>query len=287
MRTRYIIILLALSLATLPASARALDIGKVVGQAVTGATMMADAAKEITPSEEHYIGRAVAATILSKYPLVNNPALTKYVNEVGLLVAYASDRPSTYKGYHFAVVNSSDANAFACPGGIILVTKGLLREVKNEDQLAAVLAHEVAHVAHRHGIKAIKKDKFTKLGFYAAGEVGKAYTPSDVTAIVGEFQNVVGDVAKQVLESGYSKGDEKNADEYGLKFASAAGYNPTEMLEFIKAEGENAKPTGPFSSHPKAETRIKSMEKELKDLPPATTQATRTSRFKAMTASAR
>lgn len=285
MKTKNILILIAL-LIVVPASAKALDINKVVGQAVTGATMMAEAAKDITPSEEHYIGRAVAATILSRYPLVNNPALTKYVNEVGLLVAYASDRPSTYKGYHFAVVNSPDANAYACPGGIIFVTKGLLSQVKSEDQLAAVLAHEVAHVAHRHGIKAIKKDKWTKLGFYAAGEVGKQYTPQDVTAIVGEFQNVVTDVAKQVLESGYSKGDEKNADEYGMKFASAAGYNPAEMIEYLKTSGDNSS-HGPFSSHPKADSRIKALEKDVKDLPPVTTQAVRTSRFKALTASAR
>ncbi len=139
-----------------PAVSSAQDFGRIISSSIGGIQQIAEASKDITPSEEHYIGRAVAATIISKYPLLQNPALNSYLNKVGLLVAAASDRPETYGGYHFAVLNSDEPNAYACPGGIILVNKGLLKQIKNEDQLAAVLAHEVAHVAHRHGIGAIK-----------------------------------------------------------------------------------------------------------------------------------
>ena len=159
MKHRSILIILVVTF-LLPIRAHAIDIGSIVGSAIGGAGLLAEAAKTITPGEEHYIGRAVAAVLLSRYSLYNNPALTKYVNKVGLLDAYASKNPATYGGYHFAVLNSEERNAYACPGGLIFINKGLLKDMQNEDQLAAVLAHEVAHVADRDGIDAIKLGRF-------------------------------------------------------------------------------------------------------------------------------
>lgn len=287
MNRKYIILLLALFV-FMPASARAVDIGSIVGSAVGGIGMLAEAAKEITPGEEHYIGRSVAAMLLAKYPLLNNAALTKYVNEVGLLLAHASDRPVTYGGYHFAVVNSDDANAYACPGGLIFISKALLKELKNEDELASVLGHEVAHVANRDGINTIKNSQWTKLGFYAVGEVSKNYTPSNVKELVGVFQGVVTDVAKKVMESGYSKGDEKKADADGMRYASRVGYNPNEMIEFMKAEdAKGYRPSGPFASHPTPKVRIKMLDKIIGELESVKTEPIRTARFKAATASLR
>jgi predicted Zn-dependent protease len=247
-------------------SAHALDLGKVVGSTVGGVQQLAEAAKDITSSEEHYIGRAVAALILEKYSLLNNAALDQYVNKVGLVVAYRSDRPMTYGGYHFAVLNSNEVNAFACPGGFIFVTKGLLREAQNEDQLANILGHEVTHVAKRHGIKAIKKSRWTKFGFYTAAEVGKHYTPSEVSQLASEFQSVVMDVAKTVIEKGYSKGDEKEADDLGMRYAANAGYAPQAMADFIQKELEKGvgNKSGPFSSHPTYEQRLKQVNNTIK-----------------------
>lgn len=282
---RHLVLLLALAFA-LPSSAMAFDIGQAIGVALEGTKQLAEAAKDITPSEEHYIGRAVAAMILEKYPLLNNSALTNYVNEVGGLVAAASERPNTYGGYHFAVLASDEPNAYACPGGIVLINRGLIREIASEDQLAGVLAHEVAHVASRHGIGAIKKSRWTKFGFYAAGEVGKHYTPGEVGQLVGEFQGVVTDVAKKVIESGYSQSDEKKADESGMRYAAAAGYNPSEMVEFVKAEEAKGvgHDQGPFASHPKPGTRIKELEGTLSEIGgSAATEKSRTARFRAAT----
>lgn len=272
----------------MPASSRAFDIGQAIGTAIEGTKQLAEAAKDITPSEEHYIGRAVAAMVIDKYPILNNSALTTYINEIGRLVANASERPNTYGGYHFAVLGSDEPNAFACPGGIILVNKGLLREVQNEDQLAAVLGHEVTHVASRHGIGAIKKSRWTKFGFYAAGEVGKHYTPDEVSQLVGEFQGVVTDVAKRVMESGYSKSDEKHADEGGIRLSYAAGYNPKEMVDFVRVEDAKGvgHDQGPFASHPKPAARIKEMEETLSQLSGSSiTDNVRTARFKAIVGS--
>jgi len=199
------------------------------------------------------------------------------------LLANASDRPVTYGGYHFAVIKSDMPNAYACPGGIILISDALLRELANEDQLAAVLSHEVAHVAHRHGINAIKKSRWTKFGFYAAGEVGKQYTSEQTGQLAQEFQNVVMDVAKKVMESGYSKSDEKDADSSGMKFAAAAGYNPLEMIGFMRMQAEKnvGHVGGPFSSHPEPKSRISILDEVVSSLSPLSdTNNSRTARFK-------
>ncbi len=265
------------------AHAHAFDIGQAVSSGIGGVQQIAEASKDITPSEEHYIGRAVAAMIIDQYPLLGNAALDQYVNKVGLVVAYHSDRPVTYGGYHFAVLRSDEVNAFAAPGGFIFITRGLLKSIQNEDQLANVLGHEIAHVAERHGIGAIKKSRWTKFGFYAAGEVGKQYSSSEVGQLAAEFQSVVSDVAKQVIQSGYSKKDENQADELGMKFAAASGYSPKAMEDFIKSEiasGYSSK-SGPFSSHPSPDKRLKEVEGDLKDITPDNgVDQARTARFK-------
>lgn len=285
---RYILIVAMLSTMAVPAAAHAVDFGQVVGSAIKGAQQIAEASKEITPAEEYYIGRAVAATLLVDRPLLGNPGLTKYVNEIGESVAYESDRPSTYGGYHFAVLNIDEQNAYACPGGLIFITKGLLKILQNEDQLAAVLAHEVAHVAHRHSIKSIKRSRWTNFAFFAAGEAASNLTPSDVQQITGVFQDVVSDISKQVIMSGYSQGDEKDADTSGMKYAGHTGYNPEEMIAFfnvMESKGLGTK-SGPFSSHPDNQSRVSSLEKAKGDIPnPAPTEKVRTDRFSAKIAS--
>lgn len=284
MKIRIVILLMALII-TAPLMGHAADIGQIIGSSIGGISMLADAAKEITPGEEHYIGRSVAATVISRYPLLNNATVTKYINEVGLNLANVSKTPVTYGGYHFAVLNSGEENAFACPGGFIFITKGLIKKLSNEDELAVILGHEVAHVANRDGIGSIKKSRWTKFAFYAAGEVGKNYSSQNIQELTSVFQSVVGDVAKKVIDSGYSKGDEKKADVDGLRYASEVGYNPAAIIPFMQKEAEGYHATGPFSSHPKPAARLKMMEADISKLPPADTAAVRTARFKSMRAS--
>ena len=283
---KYIIILFV-ALASLMAvnAAHAIDIGSAIGTAITGAQKVAEASKDITPSEEHYIGRSIAAMVIDRYPLVQDPALTQYINKVGLLVAYSSDRPETYGGYHFGVVQSSEANAFACPGGFIFVTTALLKEVGSEDQLSAILGHEIAHVAHRDGINAIKKSKWTDLGFYAAGEAAGKFSPNEVKELTGAFTGVISDVGKKVIESGYSISDEKKADSAGVRYASAAGYDPNGIVAFLQTEAEKGIDTnrGPFASHPKTDTRIKELKAEIeKENLSRQVADVRTNRYKAI-----
>lgn len=267
-------------------SASAQNWGQIAGSIIGGAQQMAEASKDITLAEEYYIGRAVAAMVLEKYPLYENQSANTYLNKVGYAVARNSDMPMTYGDYHFYLLDTPEINAFACPGGIIFVTRGLMKEAQNEDQLANVLGHEVTHVAKRHGISAIKKSRWTKFAFYAAGEVGKHYTPSEVSQLVGEFQNVVSEVAKTVIEKGYSQSDENDADKYGMVYAMNSGYDPNAMAEFIKHEialGVGDK-SGPFSSHLKPDQRLKKVEATIKsDGLTGTVDPGRTARFKAAT----
>ena len=79
------------------------------------------------------------------------------MNEVGDTVARKSSRPNPFRGYHFAVLDTQELNAFACPGGTIFITRGLIQTCQNEDQLAAVLAHEVGHVVNKDGINSISQ----------------------------------------------------------------------------------------------------------------------------------
>ncbi len=265
MKKYIIVIILAVVSFVAVGAARAFDIGSAINAGVTGISKVAEASKEITPGEEHYIGRSIAAMVVNKYPLVQDAALTDYVNKVGLLVAYNSERPETYGGYHFGVVESAEANAFACPGGFIFVTTGMLKNVGTEDELATVLGHEVAHVAHRDGINAIKKSKWTDLGFYAAGQAAGKFSPDEVKQLTSVFSDVISDVGKKVMESGYSQSDEKKADASGVRYASSAGYDPNGIIAFLEAEqgkGVDAH-RGPFASHPKTEARIKELKAEI------------------------
>src|SRR3990172_4657310 len=195
------------------------SIGRIAQETFKAATPLSD-------EEEYYLGRAVAARILSSYPLLENNKLTEYVNLVGQTVAIYSDKPITYDGYHFAVLNSKEINAFACPGGIIFITKGMINAVQNEDELAAVLAHEVAHINHRDGVSSIQKARLTEVA----------------TLIV----------------NGYSKSQEYHADESALSYLSRAGYNPEALEDFLQRlmnQGQ-ASGGGIMKTHPATADRI-------------------------------
>jgi hypothetical protein len=116
-----------------------------------------------TPEQEYYLGRAVAATIAGKYKPYNDQKANRYVNRLGQTLAQFSDRPETYGGYHFRILDSDEINAFAAPGGLIFITRGMLRCTQHEDALAAVLAYEIGHVQYKHGLQEIKKSRLNSM----------------------------------------------------------------------------------------------------------------------------
>jgi predicted Zn-dependent protease len=252
--------------------------------AYKGATKATEASRPITDSEEYYVGRAVAARILGKYKLDQNPKLTQYVNEVGETVARKSSRPNPFRGYHFAVLDTQEINAFACPGGTIFITRGLIQTCKNEDQLAAVLAHEVGHVANKDGINSISQARWTQVFTAMGTEAAKQYG-GVAGNLVAMFESSIDDVFKTIVVNGYSRQAEEAADAAALKELTKAGYNPNAMvilLTSMEAKGKGST-SGIFKTHPPTSERLAKVKASVGQTPAeAQGEKIRTERFKQM-----
>ena len=137
--------------AMLPGVTGAIDLGSLFNTLKT----VKQAVKPADLQQEEAIGQAAAATLLGAAKPIDNAALQRYVNEVGLWVALQSDRPNL--PWHFAVVDSDDIDAFAAPGGYVFITRGLLLHMHSEAELAGVLGHEINHVVMKHHLKELQR----------------------------------------------------------------------------------------------------------------------------------
>ena len=174
---------------------------------------------EITEQEEYYIGRAVSALILSRYKVLGNTGLTDYVNTCGRAISYSSDRPETYGGYHFLVLDTDEVNALAAPGGFVFITKGLLKRCKDEEMMASILAHEIGHVSAKHGLASIKKSRLVDAFKILGKEAATRYGSKELAQLTGIFENVLGDIVESLVEKGYDRKYEYEADKLGAKYA--------------------------------------------------------------------
>jgi predicted Zn-dependent protease len=283
-RMGWIAIILLVALPSVWGCAGVSSVGSMLPGAVsiasTGATKAAKASHEITDSEEYYIGRAVAARVLSQYPLYQDAKVTEYVNEVGQTVARKSARPHTFKGYHFAVLDTNEINAFACPGGTIFITRGMLATCSNEDQLAAVLAHECSHVANKDGINSISKARWTEVWTSMGAEAARQYGGVGGN-LVTVFEGSIDDIFKTMVVNGYSRPAEYAADAGALTTMTKAGYDPGALAGVLKKMETKGAAGGMFKTHPPASERLAKVEAEggkEKAAPPA--EAKRTERFK-------
>jgi predicted Zn-dependent protease len=239
-----------------------------------------EAARPISDSEEYYVGRAVAARILTAYPLYQDPKLTLYVNEVGQTVARKSSRPNTYRGYHFAVLEAPEPNAFACPGGTVFVTRGLLKFCDNEDELAAVLAHEVAHVAHKDGVNSISKARWTSVVTTLGTETAKQYG-GVAGNLVTLFEGSIDDVFKTIVVNGYSRSAEFAADAEACQILTRAGYNPGALASLLtKMAAQEKGGDGIFKTHPPTGDRLAKVKALGGATEPGPMEAARAKRFK-------
>lgn len=199
-------------------------------------------------------GEKAHRELIEQVPLYSDEALQKYVSEVGQRVAAVSDRPDVT--YQFFVLDSPDINAFAAPGGWIYVYRGLLAYLETEDQLAAVLGHEVGHVALNHHARRSSRAIASK----AAATVMTILTGS------GEVGHAV-DLYGAEWVSGFGREMELQADEAGAKYLARAGYDPYAMVEVIQIlkdqevyskQVSKSAPTyhGVFATHPKNDRRL-------------------------------
>jgi predicted Zn-dependent protease len=260
-------------------------IDKNVANAISQSSKaIGSAAEEITPEQEYYLGRAVGANILSSYKIWNgSPALTAYLNRICNGIVINSPRPDIYNGYHVAILDSTEINAFATSGGHIFVTRGLIAAATSEDALAGVIAHEIAHIQLQHSIKAIKTSRITNAvlitGTSAAGAAG--YNVNELTDI---FNESVGEIVTTLVNSGYSQQQEFEADNYALGLLASTKYSPPGLIDMLKELTRvQSGQTGGFNkTHPTPAQRISNAEKSVGKYSVPDTRSARQSRFNAV-----
>ena len=239
---------------------------------------------EITEEEEYYIGRSVAAMILSRYPAYNNDGLTRYINTVGDAVSYFSNRPEIYAGYHFLILDTDEVNAMAAPGGFIFISKGLLKRCKDEEMLAAVLAHEIGHVTAKHGLQSIKKSRLIDAFKVLGTEAVQRYGSEQLAQLTGIFEGVLGDIVESLIERGYDRKYEYEADRQAVAITVRTGYSPAGLTDFLGTmvgDKSTASGKGWFKTHPSPEDRLERVKAEIasaKNIP--LRAAVRMARFK-------
>lgn len=193
-----------------------------------------------------------------------DPVLTSYISEVGQRLAAVSDRPLPYE---FVVLNNSVPNAWALPGGKIAINRGLLTELQTEAELAAVLGHEVVHAAARHSAQRMERGVLLQ-GLILA--TGIAASDSDYAGLIVGGANV----GAQLISSAYGRGAELEADKYGMRYMSAAGYDPQGAVSlqetFVRlSEGRQTDwLSGLFASHPPSRVRVNENRRIAGNLPP-------------------
>lgn len=254
---------------------RAGELGAVVGVAtgtiteeqgqslIRTAGAVGTALEKLTPQNEYYIGRAVMATVLQSYRPYDAATINDYLNDLGQALALASDRPETYGGYHFMALDSEEINAFAAPGGLIVVTRGLLRCCRTEDAVAAVLAHEIGHVQHQHGLKAIQKSRVTGAWTTALVEAGKSLGGQELSEATKAFEGSIGDVTQTLVNKGYGRAAEREADAAAVRILQRTGYDPTALVDMLGQMQQRWKPGGLgfMKTHPSPQDRIADVRK--------------------------
>lgn len=199
---------------------------------------LGDLFKQITPEQEYYIGRTVAAQVLGAYKPKPEPNLTEYVNQVGQSLAQFSTKPETFGGYHFMVLDSNEINAFAAPGGLVLVTRGLLKCCQTEDELAAVLAHEIGHVANQDGLRAIKTSRLNST-LLSTASVAMNYSDAQLAEMTQAFDESIDNIKSTLMDTGYSRRLEFQADAAAVTILKKAGYQPGALVAMLENMAKN------------------------------------------------
>lgn len=232
-----------------------------IGETISGVKDVSRAITGIDEEEEIEIGNDAAAMLLGAAPVVDDPALQNYVNRVGRWVALQTERPDL--PWRFAVLDTDSVNAFAAPGGKVFITRGLLYSLRNEAELAGVLAHEAAHVIRKHHIQAM-----TSLTSGAGGLL-KLYKQTN-DGRDNAAATTMADTFKNLYTSGLDQKDEFEADRMGVVIAARAGYDPYALVAVLQtletARPEEREREMMYRTHPAPRERIDRLDSALEPL---------------------
>ena len=215
--------------------------------------------------QDAQVGRQAAQEAERQMPMLRDGMSESYVNAIVQRLARVAPGPRFE--YRARVVNTSDINAFALPGGYVYVNRGLIAAVRNEGELAGVLAHEMAHVAQRHGTSQASKAYGAQIG---VGLLGQVLGGRDHRLGIGE--QLLGNLGLSALFMKFSRGAESEADRVGAQMMSRAGYDPMAMASFfdLLAAQQHGNPSGVsqfFSDHPSPQNRSASIRAQAAQLP--------------------
>jgi Zn-dependent protease with chaperone function len=211
------------------------------------------------PAEQDVqIGQQSAVEAERQLPILKDAQVNDYVSRIGARLAQNAGGPQF--PYRFRVVNASDINAFALPGGPIYVNRGVLEQSRNEGEVAGVLAHEIAHVALRHGTHQASKAYLAQAGIGILGGLLGGKVGSGTAQII----NAVGGLGLNALFLKYSRDLESDADIRGAQILAASGYSPTDMVNFFHTleSVDKSRKTNFLSDHPAPPDRIARISKE-------------------------
>ena len=248
----------ALGLASpgIQAQSRSIDLGSLFDTAKNLAK--SQSVGSMSEEEELAIGKEVVAATLGTYPPLRNTDLQHRLNQVGVWVALQSSRPDL--PWRFAAVESETINAFAAPGGTILVTRGMLDYVTNEAELGCVLGHEIGHVTRRHHIAVLQKSLLAAAGASALGVASKSGGSE-------AYRKLVIDESKVIFTRRLDRGAEREADDDGVLLAARAGYDPAACLNFMQRLAALKADTGSlealYKTHPTAKERVVDVDAAL------------------------
>ena len=212
---------------------------------------------DMTLEDEYYLGRAVAAGILRVYrPYTADPALTAYLNNIVQAIVINSPRPVLFSGYHVEILDTNEIAAFATPGGHIFISRGLIALAPSEDALAAVLAHEIAHIQLRHVLSIIENERLvqdlTAVGDRAAAIA--AHSPLQKRAVL--LRASLSLSLNTLFRDGYSREQEFQADQMAELLLVRAGYDPVALRELLVLIGQRPQTGNMSSTHPSPAMRI-------------------------------
>jgi predicted Zn-dependent protease len=227
-----------------------------------------------TPEEDVKIGKESADKVRAELPVLENTEIEAYLEAVGAkLAAFA---PGEKYPYTFTVLDVRDVNAFAMPGGIVFVNRGTLETVKDEGELAGVIAHEISHVALRHGTSQMSKAYVAQKGFDILRRLGGGGArPGDAN----EVAEAVGGLGLNTLFLKFSRDAESQADAVGARMLAEAGYDPIEMARFFDNLPRGANAPSFLSDHPALGDRATAVAELRATLPVSKTPITLTDAF--------